>query len=304
MKLVIALLAICQFFWLGAVSAKTNNIDKRIVIADIAERTPTDAWRLYPYNQYVYVGGVCTGQYVGENLILTAAHCIRKCDPDEPICFVLTYKGEFFADIIKLGDYEDGKVEEDWMLLKVRDPKFFSRRPFGVLENGVTSHDAMRAGFGSLRIIQDSELPVIKKLFIEFLQTTSKPYLSGRIESIPLQGILLKDFDRWLTSREKEGLPSVYPLNQNFFVLKAVHGCEISDSNYLVPTTKDGRFVRHFCADTSGDSGGAILVKNGQDYSVAGISSRKWKWGDLWDATFATRPELFYEAVKGFQPND
>ena len=301
MKLVIALLAVCQICRLGSVSAKTNNIDRRIVIAVIGERTPTDWWRLYPYSQYVYIAGygICTGQYVGRDLILTAAHCRRQCGGES--CFVLVHNGEFFADIVAFGSYDKGRLEDDWMLLRVPDPKYFSRRPFDVLEKGVTSNDAMRAGFSSLRVIPDEELHVIKELLAEFLQTETKSGLGGGARPVPLQRTLLSDFDNWLDSRRKNGLPSVNVLNRDFLALKAIHGCKISYSSYEVPIASEGNVVRHFCAATTGDSGGAILVKNGQSYSVAGVSSWMWNWGDLLDATFATRPELFYKAVMDFR---
>ena len=157
---------------------------------DAREYVSAEEWAKPPYDNIVrlniykslYRTSICTGQYVGDDLILTAYHCVEsviggpKIDAD-----IYTATNEFKRvglSVVKSGNWNrltSNRPEvtaQDWVLLRIPagHEAIKSGGGFDVSGTVVNGMDGENWGFGSLRVIKDSELPEIKAVVTDEIE--------------------------------------------------------------------------------------------------------------------------------------
>ncbi len=130
-------------------------------------------WAEHPYNKYVYTETGCTAQYVGPDLILTAAHCLYYDDKGDVIkgryWFGNYMLQRFEAEYIRHGTYnpyEYTSDERDWALLRIVDPKNYTDEWFDIeVPKDGTVLTVDNIGWGALKILDSTELAHLRELF-------------------------------------------------------------------------------------------------------------------------------------------
>ena len=139
------------------------------------------------------IDSYCTAQYVGGDLVLTAAHCLDDGRSDYAI---KNNNGDIFDVYLEnKGRYNSSINNDDWALLRVKNQNGFSKKVF--YKPKVLSRDAVVSsiGFGALRILSDEE---IKLLNTEIRQRGCK----DRIRSC------LKEYDDFLVNHGYDKISS------------------------------------------------------------------------------------------------
>ncbi|MBD5389356.1 trypsin-like serine protease, partial [bacterium] len=239
------------------------------IVGKIDNREYVD-WTTAPYNRIVLFGGNCTGQYIAPDLILTAAHCVFNHCYDSELdlgdCFFTNSSGQSGTGrVIAVGreyslangiplDGADYTPATDWALIKTEDlttDSWFQVAP--ITQPGKYNS----VGFGAIRIIDDDELPIIRKKYVLWLR---QKYDLGRLvsskkilEKTKLKTDMWHEFDEFLANVHDETGVSIAPLfppDENR-KLKAHLNCDIVE-------VKDGYFIHH-CDEFHGNSGGGYF---------------------------------------------
>jgi len=250
-KFIIALFC-CVFAVINCATAATHTIDKR-QYAD---------WSAPKFQKFVRLGSKCTGQFVAPNIILTAAHCIRN---DMDGCqFTHNYKDEYFCSEVLIASDKAKDTKQDWALLLVKSPSFYSKNYFRVLSR--SSEDAVQqAGFGALKILSDEEIRAIREKFLNFakINETERELLksndSGKEESV----LNRHKYDEAAISElisflEKE---AAKPKSEGGLGISKLFGEEKLKYNAeCFAFETNGIVVSHNCSTYSGDSGSALWI--------------------------------------------
>ncbi len=241
------LLFLCQ-----PVFALVGSIDKREYVD----------WDNWPH--IVFFDGGCTAQYIAQDIILTAAHCLDYL-PDN------SYKEYYDIQLhdgrkttVKLeavgpyfvsdGRYIFNQTEGDYALLRVQDPEFYVKKFFN-LAASAKNINVETFGFGMMRILTDEELLEMNKLWNEvatehkakvrhgtdynvLYELFSEKLKSKNIPSLKEKGPRLKksQCDLFYFDKRKTYVPMGYSTTDS--------GAALIFSN---------------CDVVNGDSGGAIL---------------------------------------------
>ena len=287
------LLILFCWFLSGVANAGVGDIDAREYVN----------WSESPYNRFVYFesgGGVCTAQYVGRDVILTARHCVD----DDGFTVGSKYRitlhdgSKTYVTLEKYGPTKN----EDWALLRVNDSNFYMDSYFDVSATEQYIH-IENTGFGYMRILSDEEIKYIKQVVTQVKQadkTGTRSFQDIMLEIMPKltdAGIQpLIDFACDDLSKEECWR----------FKLKSDKTCSISEywdyeKKYSIDMWRTGGYVFYdyivptTCDAWSGNSGGAYFVNN----TIYGIcSSGADSWQDAEDTDFAATPTLFYSAVQ------
>lgn len=113
----------------------------------------------------------CTAQYISPNLILSAGHCVKK-QQDETFDYTAqNCKGEEFDIKLVYTQYDLDKKEfprpTDWAVWLIPNKKYYSNSYFN-METPRIENDSIKvinAGWGFVRIISNSELKSMRKIF-------------------------------------------------------------------------------------------------------------------------------------------
>ena len=251
-------------------------------------------WTDYPYNLIVGVvlpdGGLCTGQYVGRDLILTASHCAERDSMT-----ARTADGRSFTINLFAKGYDNPNAgfvtiwAKDWALFRITDSK--GLLPQGIMPFDVEPKTPIRdgiwsVGFGAMRVLGDDEIVEIQRIVVSALRA---------------QGRILAN-------------PSKVDIVQNANIYRAIEAAfrpprqpiwDDNDRLKLTPSCRTKKFynqnlVVHDCDTVQGDSGGAlVLEKGGGRYSVIGVHSGGFTTigKSNKNSGLATRTELFYKKL-------
>jgi|GEM_PF-2631455 len=224
--------------------------------------------------------GTCTGQFVAPDLILTANHCL---DIPWTSAYAINYKGErFTADVLSRGydqqqksGYWSGRLGEhgfDWMLLKVRDSRYYSNKYLGVAQGsqplGVQVHNA---GFGALRKLDDRQLPYVRKLYLEYLRSIGEGD-SGDAWDLDIHKHI-NGFDNFISRKRPvtdDGIV-ISPIYNDEDKLKLTPSCKIFNTVGIYSYPFSNNFVWSSCGGAGGNSGSALVDTYG---AVVGVMSR------------------------------
>ena len=220
----------------------------------------------------------CTGSFIAPSLILTAAHCI----PQSTVWVTVRniWNQTFLAYVVDRGQNKD--FGPDWAILRVRDKYFFSSQYLNVAP-GAQPLNAMvyNVGFGSMRKIDDRELPFIRSGFLAYLRSL------GRQTSREAQIFSVKDayadhlkgFENYLANHTIDGV-RIAPLFNDGMQLKIDSSCRLIGRPENLGPQNNNNFVLGTCATVGGNSGGpAIDYSTGQLVGVvsAGVTLLGWQ---------------------------
>ena len=132
-------------------------------------------WNSYPFNQIVAFqhelpsgyGQDCTAQYVARDIILTARHCITKTNSHDNYTeknkreYKIYLPNKTFTTDLVLEQYGYDTYNNDWALLRITNPDFYSTSPLN-LDTATHIGNATSAGFGWMRVLNDSEIQTIR----------------------------------------------------------------------------------------------------------------------------------------------
>ena len=271
--------------------AGTGNVDDREYVD----------WSTSPYNKIVllYNSGTCTAQYVWHDIILTARHCVvEETEFDD-------YKnlGKKYTIYLHTGEKTEVTLESygknvdygDWALLRVTDPKFYSK-DFFIVPKKQQYIEVTNAGFGYMRILKDEEIKKLSAIFKKIQKQNN-----------------IKEFDKTMEKAtqeiEAEGIESLLDYNLDFFELtkyevltynlKAHKGCRLLKGNKRKWTDK----LMTTCDAFAGNSGGPYFSEN----TLFGIcSSGNDSFENIYNTDSAVQVTKYYknlEKMKKQSPN-
>ncbi len=291
-------------------------------IGSIDKREYVD-WSSPVYNKIVAFftsgGGQCTAQYVAPDIILTARHCVTNestFDNFEKIgnkYEILTHDGR--RTQVTLEGYGQStfkfssRPKEDWALLRVTDPSFYSTEFFDVAKKTIPTK-VENTGFGFLRILSDTEIQEIKKLYTESCRESviesmsnlpDNPFLK---EYMIAQGTQYCDFndtmERTKAKMAAAGIPDLNDIERqitinnnptNIYRLKSHKDCDILSTK----TNYENEFASN-CQTIPGNSGGAYFADNTL-YGIVSNGENTWDDKDT-DNKFGCRTEVFIKELK------
>ena len=256
------------------VQAFIGSIDKREYVN----------WADYP--QIVYFSNGCTAQYVAQDIILTAAHCLNYWGGDyeknEHVYYtdyeILLYDGRKASVVLeKVGPYysKDGRysiIQEwaDYAFLRVRDPEFYSDKFYNLAETA-QKVSIENLGFGKLRVMTDYELSLIKDVWNDVIREYNTKYESGYHRALDLNE-LMDMFSEKLKSK------NILPLKETTARLKKSK-CSLFDyasasamKVRLSPKYGDKPVLFATCDISNGNSGGAA-VRSGEVLAITVIGT-------------------------------
>lgn len=248
-------------------------------------------WSKPPYDKIVYFRrtpySTCTAQYVATDIIATARHCVVKTNEFDNYEKIGTeYEIELHdgrKTKVVLETYGRNFLDEDWALLRIQDPNFFSTSYFSPPNKTPKLHKGdtvdllvskfgrplyvTNAGFGYMRILSDSDIQKLKQIFTD-VSTSSKQKLSFKeildsvyydMEKYGIESLTDYDWDRWDFDNPT---PDYATLK---YRLKADPKC------YLVQDANPTNHNLYTSCDTwQGNSGGAYFA----DDTIYGVCSR------------------------------
>jgi len=224
---------------------------------------------------------LCTGVFISKNLILTNTHCALVCKTGCSAEFWngINYETSGVKTVLYSDNYEPLNGS-DWALLSSDQESIFYKQ----ISPTTTSGQVFRGGYGILRVIEDDEIPFLKKLYSqtkeEFREACSKKFKS----SAEFLGCINAHLDEKLKQMGKEPLFA----DQNNF---KVQTCKIlgnyPDNNKIVVTD----------CDSSGGDSGAPLLRND---SVVGLNSggKQTIFGNKQANAYGIKTENFYWPVQ------
>lgn len=253
-------------------------------VGDIDQREYVD-WSKYPYNQIVYFRpqqyATCTAQYVAKDIILTARHCITSnYEHDNYQNIGKTYEIQLYdgrTTNVILEQY--GKdISQDWALLRISDPNFFSNNYFNV-HNTTKYLSVTNAGFGYMRILSNDEIQQIKQIFTNQIGDQNR----------------FIDFDTVLEQVQQKiqaaNIPNLddWDYSINGYRLKADTTC------HLFNQQNDDDTISTTCDAWGGNSGGVYFSGNTL-YGICSYGADSWV--DKYNTDHAVSPKLYYKPLQ------
>lgn len=263
-------------------------------------------WSKPPYDKIVYFRpspySTCTAQYVATDIIATARHCVVKTDEFDNYEKIGTeYEIELHdgrKTRVILEKYGRNFSDEDWALLRIQDPNFFSTSYFFLSSDTkypkVSSSKripVINAGFGYMRILSDSDIRKLKQIFTNI--SIDNPNLSFKeklnsvyydMEKHGIEPLTDNDWDRWDFDNPT---PDYATLK---YRLKADTTCYLWQNPYA----SKGRLYSS-CDTWQGNSGGAYFANN----VIHGICSANVdSWEDRNDINVLMSSESFIEEFR------
>jgi len=222
-----------MFFCAGA-SAEIGRTDRRVDVSA--------SWSQHPYNLIgrLLMPGVCTGQYVGPDLILTAAHCVDQSGFNS----FQTYRGSTTVRLLAHGG--GWGAITDWALYRIDDANFHIHGGwFSVATNSRMDVPLQSAGFGALRVLTDSEIDIILDAMIYILERDENNIHITRVRLDHTNKQFIQDLETELARR------GINPIFDDSDRLKSVRNCATVNA-------ASGDFLANDCETWPGNSGGAV----------------------------------------------
>lgn len=275
-----------------------GSADKRVVIGWIRDRpdyvpaTTPNIWNTTPYNSIVSIytkGSAGTGEFVSPRHILTNAHVAAECGMNgRANCMVYTSDGqtlsarEVFYGITGVGNNMSGgrrwreNQDKDWAILEITDN--YCRPEYRNIEQaGSATTGLWRAGFGSLRVLTQNDINLIRQAYIVYLNANKMddkhPERSGMFigdhdpNYLTKYKVFFDEFTR-LTGKDFNK-----DYNNDGWTLKLIRNCRFNGNDDDV---SGDSVVFHTCDSWGGDSGSNI--KNMSNNNVVGLNYGSWSF--------------------------
>ena len=263
---------------------------------DSREYVKQDEWQKFPYNNIVQLRiysdqqyAVCTGQYVGSDLILTAHHCVQHLiNQDVLDTDIITATGKYLrvrTTTVKKGNWDYDKFDEpavaaqDWLLLRIPagSPAIKSDSYFDVSNTASVGLTGENWGFGSMRVIRDDELVNIKQIVIdETRKVCNKDYDSFVKGKETLRSQQTADAN-YITTCLVGALDNINDRLGDKPLTSEEEGDKLKRSRCRVKSIKNN-LLDTDCDTFSGNSGGPFFVNNNL-YGVLSKGSNGFKGG-------------------------
>ena len=250
-----------------SVFAGTGATDNRYYVTD-------EMWAQHPYNKFVHlivstadsVAG-CSAQYVSNNLILSAAHCIKA----NATYTITNYKGGTTqVSLLTHGEYKNiADSMNDWAIWEINDPQFYGTDFFNIAVPTQTT-PVINAGWGWMRVLTASEIQLLRGISQDILQekkATAKnlaidqvePELSARAEAQGLRPL-------------REDQPRL-KASECYIVFEdcSTNSVEACQSKSVPRHAHYPLILASSCDSWGGNSGGGYISKN--DGVLYGITS-------------------------------
>ena len=223
-------------------------------------------------------GSRCTGVFISKNLILTNDHCALMCKDN---CVAEFWNGSGYEKSnLKIVVYRKKYQESDgtdWAILfSDKESNFY--KP---IVPQTTTGQVLRGGYGTLRIIEDNEIPYLQNLYNEMQQEYYRECKSlEQSKKMAFFECINRKVDKQL---EKFGKKPLFGDSNNF----KVQTCKIlgnrSDSSNMVRTD----------CDSSGGDLGAPLLRSAQ---IVGLNNtgQQFVFGESSVNASAVKTENFY----------
>ena len=266
--------------------------DPRVVIGwlgerpDYVPRSTKNVWDTSPYRSIVKVeleDHYGTGEFISPKHVLTNVHVAEYCglkgnEKEYDECLIYTSDDDLhWARVAFSGMYKikpDGTVNEDiiyggrdkdWAVLEITDD-YCHPEYRGFQEAGTIEHNLWRAGFGSLRVLEKSDIDAMRKAYLIYLD-------AGGVDNEETGGMTINtDAEKYAIFRDAfaqltgKDFDTDYDSDVN--TLKLVTGCRFRDINDEVPHQAG---LSHSCSSWAGDSGSTIKLMSGNE--VVGLNS-------------------------------
>lgn len=183
----------------------------------------------------------CTGTFISDNLIITNTHCALHCKQGE--CSAEFWDGSKFTTsslkLVAINKNAETLNGKDWAILSSdqKNPMYRKISPQS------TPGPVLRGGFGTLRIIQNDEIPFLKSLYAK-TKSKFKAQCKGNTSCIN------RHVNEQLVAMGKE------PLFGDTDKFKIQH------CNILHDYPNHPKMVTTDCDSAGGDSGAALLRNN------------------------------------------
>jgi|GEM_PF-4037207 len=261
-----------------------SRIDKRKYLDD---KTLDPSLRNYLQEIIVRIGDFCTGFLVGENLIMTAAHCFDDASPrNESVRRASENSTYNISEASYLGKARDELHDstDDWALLIVPF-RFYGEKKPKLGRNPKFGEGYISAGYGGVRILRNDEIHRIKPIAIEVLaemQRTGDTSGRGWVSNVI----------RRIDEKIKElGDNSLKPIFDDGDSLKIHENCIVTG------VFKTG--VQTDCHTWPGNSGGPLLYKDKDGFIINGIASSGLPNFQTWHVrSNFVNPEEYYAEVR------
>lgn len=246
----------------------TQTIDKRQYVD----------WNSYPYNQIVAfqhklpTGGYvqdCTAQYVAKDIILTARHCITKqlghdnwAEKNKQEYTIYLPNQTFTKDLV-LEQYGHDTSNNDWALLRITNPEFYSETPLS-LDSATHIGNVTSAGFGYMRILNDDEIQTIRDHLNNHCTDINNQYCTSGCTADCIDSLIqLNDTNTDYTIRYRNG-NKTYTTRNVINRLKAHPNCQIINTASGITTHLANEAPRtpkydSTCRIVNNDSGGLYI---------------------------------------------
>gem|GEM_PF-2694778 len=183
-------------------------------------------WNSAPYNKIVSFSNYeCTAQYVSKDIIITAAHCLRRY---RDVYQIETSDGRKSTATLEKhsGDWKDCR-QSDWAFLRIQDPVAFANDNIFKISVNERPSQMENAGFGWMRVLSDDDLFKLKELYIEKRTEDLRLNFDNMIDRFPSDianiGVSpLQDIRGRLKSHKSCGHKSVYGISSNFLTTDCV----------------------------------------------------------------------------------
>lgn len=248
-------------------------------------------WNSYPYNQIVafqhelpsgYVQD-CTAQYVAKDIILTARHCITKqlghdnwTEKNKQEYRIYLPNKTFTKDLV-LEQYGHDTYNNDWALLRITNPEFYSETPLS-LDSATHIGNVTSAGFGYMRILNDDEIQEIRDHLNNHCTNINNQYCTSGCTSNCINSLIqLDDTNTDYTIRYRNG-NKTYITRNIINHLKAHPNCQITNTASGITTHLAGETSSRTpkydstCRIVSNDSGGLYINSSNKIQAVISSS--------------------------------
>ena len=257
-----------------------GSADPRIVIGwdgerpDYIDSTTQNLWNTSPYNSIVRIerdNSYGTGEFISPRHILTNAHVAMDCGiNNNKECEIYTSDDDLqFGRVVfrgmkvlkSDGAFDEDKVYEhpdrDWAILEITGdycrPEYREMIEAGTIERGL-----WRAGFGSLRVLDKTDLDNIRRAYLVYLD-------AGGTDGTETGGMNIDEREqKYQIFREEflriTGKDFETDYDSDILTLKKIQNCRFRD---VVEGFPGDSVLWHSCSGWTGDSGSTLKMMSG-----------------------------------------
>lgn len=226
---------------------------------------------------------LCTGVFISKNLILTNTHCALVCKSGCGAEFWngTDYKTSGVKTILYSDNYESFNGNDWALLLSDQDSIFYKQ-----ISPSTTTGQVFRGGYGLMRVIEDDEIPFLRKLYSQTKEKHKEACSNKFKNTAEFLGCINAHLDENLKQMGKKPLFT----DQNNF---KVQTCNIL-GNYV----DNNKIVITDCDSSGGDSGAPLLRNN----TVVGlnIGGKQTIFGNKRTNAFGLKTENFYWPIQTY----